>query len=230
MSTFASSASATSNVHLSNHPLIAHKMTLLRDRSTPPHEFRRLLKEITFFLGYDATRALRTKTHQVTTPMDMGCTGNKVADAIAVIPVLRSGLPMADGMLELIPTAAVHHIGMYRAKDSPLPVQYYNRLPRDCTCDIAFIVDPCVASSNTLNAICSIVKKWGAKRIVVIACVGSRDGVSAISAKHPDVELHIAAIDEQLSPSGMILPGIGDSGDRAFGTPVEVELAGSASA
>ncbi len=136
--------------------------------------------------------------------------------------VVRSGLPMADGVLELIPTAAVHHIGMYRTKDSLLPVQYYNRLPKHCNCDVAFIVDPCIATSNTLNAICSIVKKWGAKRIVVLAAIGSRDGVAKISEMHPDVEVHIAAIDETLSADGMILPGIGDSGDRSFGTSDEV--------
>ena len=130
---------------------------------------------------------------------------------------------MADGMLELIPTASVHHIGMYRAKESLLPVQYYNRLPKDYACDIAYIVDPCIATSNTLNAICSIVKKWGAKRIVVIAAVASRDGVARISEKHPDVEIHVAAVDDVLSADGMIIPGIGDSGDRAFGTPVEPE-------
>jgi uracil phosphoribosyltransferase len=128
---------------------------------------------------------------------------------------------MADGMLELLPTASVHHIGMYRAKDSTLPVQYYNRLPRDASCDIAFVVDPCIASSNTLCAICAILKKWGAKKIVIIAALGSRDGIAKLTEKHPDVEIHIAAIDDTLSESGMILPGIGDSGDRAFGTPAD---------
>ena len=146
-------------------------------------------------------------------------------DGMLVCVIVRSGLAMADGMLELIPTAAVHHIGMYRAKDSLLPVQYYNRLPRGQACDIAFIVDPCIATSNTLNAICSIVKQWGAKKIVVIAAIGSKDGVARICEKHPDVEIHIAAIDNELSEGGMILPGIGDSGDRAFGTPVDEENA-----
>ena len=138
------------------------------------------------------------------------------------IIIVRSGLPMADGVLELIPTAEVHHIGMYRNKDSPLPVQYYNRLPKNCNCDVAFVLDPCIASSVTLNAVCAIVKKWGAKRIVVLAAVGSRVGVNKIAEMHPDVEVHIAAIDEQLSESGMILPGIGDSGDRSFGTEAKV--------
>jgi len=211
------------NVHVSNHPLISHKMTLLRDVKTQAHEFRRILKEITFFLGYDATRSLSSKHVTVTTPMDVDFEGTKVADSVAIIPVLRSGLAMADGMLELLPTAAVHHIGMYRAKESLLPVQYYNRLPRDAACDIAYIVDPCIATSNTLNAICSIVKKWGAKRIVVIAAVASRDGIVKISEKHPDVEIHVAAIDNILSEDGMIIPGIGDSGDRAFGTPIDGE-------
>ena len=135
--------------------------------------------------------------------------------------IVRSGLSMADGMLELLPTASVHHIGMYRAKDSTLPVQYYNRLPRDQSCDIAYVVDPCIASSNTLCAIVSILKKWGAKKIVIIAALGSKCGISKLTAAHPDVELYVAAIDDNLSEQGMILPGIGDSGDRAFGTPAD---------
>ena len=128
---------------------------------------------------------------------------------------------MTDALLDLIPKAAVHHIGMYRSKGSLLPVQYYNRLPRDHNCDVAFITDPCIATSNTLNAVISIVKRWGAKQVIVIAAIGAKAGVEKVAQTHPDVEVFIAAVDEQLDEDGMIIPGIGDAGDRQFGTPFE---------
>lgn len=125
---------------------------------------------------------------------------------------------MAEGMLDLIPNAAVHHIGMYRSKLSNLPVQYYNRLPRNEPCDVAFVVDPCIATSNTLHAVVSILKRWGAKRIVVISAIAARPGVTRLMNDHPDVEVYVGAVDEALNESGMIVPGIGDAGDRQFGT------------
>lgn len=121
-------------------------------------------------------------------------------------------------MVDLMPTAEVHHIGMYRAKDSLLPVQYYNRLPRDEACDTAFICDPCIATSNTIQAVCSIVKKWGAKRIVVIAAIGAQAGVDKLLAAHPTVEVYIGQVDSVLNDHGYIIPGIGDAGDRQFKT------------
>jgi uracil phosphoribosyltransferase len=207
--------------HVATHPLIAHKLTLLRDKDTKPFEFRRLLREITFYLGFEATRNIGTSTHNVTTPMGAEFAGKKIADDVAIIPILRAGLTMADGMLDLIPTAAVHHIGMFRSKISHMPVQYYNRLPHDKACDIAYVVDPCVATSNTLHAVVSILKKWGAKRIVVIAAVGCRAGITKLSSDHPDIEIFIGDLDDELSEAGMIVPGIGDAGDRQFGTPHE---------
>ena len=130
---------------------------------------------------------------------------------------------MSDGLLDLLPRASVHHIGMYRAKDSLLPVQYYNRLPKNEICDVAYIVDPCIATSGTINAVCSIVKRWGAKKIVVIAAIGARIGVEKLLLQHPDIELYIGAIDDVLSSDGMILPGIGDAGDRQFATRDELD-------
>lgn len=123
---------------------------------------------------------------------------------------------MADGMLEIIPNASVHHIGMYKTKCADMPVQYYNRLPRDRTCDVAYVVDPCIATSNTLNAVCSILKTWGAKRIVVVSVIATRAGIDRLMGQHPDVDLHVGCIDEL--DGGKIVPGIGDSGDRLFGT------------
>jgi len=196
-------------------------MTKLRNVNTPPDEFRRKLKEITFYLGYEATRGLNLTSTTIQTPMGE-FEGSKITDNVAIIPVLRAGLSMADGMLELLPNAAVHHIGMYRAKESLLPIQYYNRLPKGTTCDVAYIVDPCIATANTINAVVSILKRWGAKKIVVIAAVGSRTGVNRLLELHPQVDVIIGAIDENISEDGMILPGIGDAGDRQFGTQDEI--------
>mmetsp|Transcript_8524 Transcript_8524/g.12725 ORF Transcript_8524/g.12725 Transcript_8524/m.12725 type:complete len:253 (-) Transcript_8524:145-903(-) len=212
-----------SNINVVSHPVIAHKLTLLRNKDTKPHEFRQLLKEITFYLGYEATRNTATASTDVKTPLGVTFSGTKIAEKIAVIPILRAGITMADGMLDLIPTAAVHHIGMFRSKISHMPVQYYNRLPHDSPCDVAYVVDPCIATSNTIHAVVSILKKWGARRIVVIAAVGCRAGVTKLSKDHPDISIHIGDLDSELNDAGMIVPGIGDAGDRQFGTPFEEE-------
>lgn len=146
--------------------------------------------------------------------------GTEISDNIAIIPILRAGLIMGDGVLDLIPTAHVHHIGMFRSNVSNLPVQYYNRLPRDQPCDTAFIVDPCVATSNTLHAVVGICKKWGAKKVVVLAAVGSRAGLTRLANDHPDIAIHVGSCNDDLNEQGMLIPGLGDSGDRQFGTPV----------
>lgn len=124
-------------------------------------------------------------------------------------------------MLDLLPNASIHHIGMFRSKDSLIPVQYYNRLPKDHVSDIAYVLDPCIATSNTLNAVCSILKTWGCKHIVIVAAIATRSGIEKLQHNHPDVVIHVAAVDNELSEAGIILPGIGDSGDRLFGTPCD---------
>eukprot|EP01039_Chlorochromonas_danica_P004640 gene4640-5082_t len=210
-------------LHVASHPLIAHKMTHLRNITTNSYDFRRVLKELTYFLGYEATRGLNLQTEKIRTPMEVDFEGSKLADNVAIVPILRAGLCMADAMLDLMPRATVHHIGMYRAKESLLPIQYYNRLPKNEKCDVAFVVDPCIATANTIHAVVSILKKWGAKKIVVVCAVGSKVGVDRLMELHPDVDLYLGAMDPDLSPTGMILPGIGDAGDRQFRTPHEVQ-------
>lgn len=173
--------------------------------------------------------------------MDLPFNGCKVSEKIAIIPILRAGtilhfqqhlnksltyindigLTMSESMLELMPKAAVHHIGMYRSKSHGIPIQYYNRLPRDQSCDVAYVVDPCIASSNTVSAVVSILKKWGAKRVVIISAVAAQAGLDKLMEKHPDIGVYVGAVDANISDSGMILPGIGDAGDRSFGTPAE---------
>lgn len=204
---------------VADHPLIHHKMTLMRSKSTNAQDFRRLIREVTYHLGYEATKDLKTSKREVETPLKRKFNGSAIASEVAIIPILRAGLGMGDTMLDLVPMAATHHIGMYRAKGSLMPVQYYNRLPRDKPCDVAYVMDPCIATSNTIRAVVSILKRWGAKKVVVIAAIGSKKGVDDLMAKHPDVDLHIGALDNKLSEDGMILPGLGDAGDRMFSTP-----------
>lgn len=208
---------------IADHPLLQHKMTILRNQTTSTQDFRKILKEITFYLGYEASRNVKLASETITTPMQVTFEGKKLGDKIAIIPILRAGLAMADGMLELMPRAAVHHIGMFRVKESLMPIQYYNRLPKDGECDIAYVVDPCIASSNTIHAVLTILKKWGAKKIVVVSAIASTVGIEKLENLHPDVDVHVAAIDKELSDKGMIMPGIGDAGDRQFGTPWDEE-------
>ena len=206
---------------ITNHPIINQKMTLLRDRNTVSVDFRRLVKEITFYLGYEACKNLNTKKRDVTTPMGVTYHGSTISDNVCIIPILRAGLSMSESMMELLPRAAVHHIGMYRATGCDMPVQYYNRLPADHDTDVAIICDPCIASSNTLTSVCSIVKRWGAKKIIVVAALASKAGLEKLQGSHPDVEIIVAQVDDKLSEAGMILPGIGDAGDRLFDTPLD---------
>ena len=218
-SQMATSSITAGRIHVSTHPLISRKMTLLRDKNTSSVDFRRILREITFYLGYEASRTLTTSVQEVTTPNNVVHKGVTLVDSVAIIPILRAGLGMSDAMVELMPKSSVHHIGMFRSKGSLLPTQYYNRLPKDEPCDIAYIVDPCIATSNTIQAVCSIVKRWGAKKVIVIAAIGAKAGVDKLLEVHPDVEVYIGEIDDVLSADGMILPGIGDAGDRLFATP-----------
>ena len=203
---------------INDHPLIKHKMTILRDVTTSTKDFRSVLKEITFYLGYEASRELEIQSKSINTPLT-SFEGSKLAETISIIPILRAGLGMSETMSELIPSAAIHHIGMYRCKTSMLPIQYYNRLPRDKISDVSFIMEPCIATSNTIHAVINILKRWGCKKIIIISAIGAKSGVDRVLDAHPDVSIYIGAIDEHLSESGMIIPGIGDAGDRQFGTP-----------
>ena len=164
---------------------------------------------------------LTTKPVQLTVPVGhdhVDCTGKALKERVALVPILRSGLGMIDSMMELLPNAGVHHIGMYRK--GTMPVQYYNRLPKKCESDVAFILDPIIATSSTVMSVISILKKWGVPKIHVISVVGSESGVKTISETHPDVQITVGTIDTELSEDGVLIPGIGDAGDRLFGTPM----------
>lgn len=220
-----------SNVHVSSHPVLFHKITILRSSKTSPGTFRSVLREVTYHLGYEATKTLRFRSNlPVTVPLgkesqsaheelrDADC-GVRLVDKIALVPILRSGLGMTDSMLELLPNSAVHHIGMYRTPGAQTaPVQYFNRLPRDCTSDVAYIMDPMIGSAATVMAVVSILKKWGVPKIHVVTVVASKAGLDLLSATHPDVEVTVGVIDPTLTECGIVLPGMGDVGDRLFGT------------
>ena len=236
-------------IYCSNHPVLAHKLTKLRDKRTDCTIFRHILREVTFYLGYvfqnvwtlipdiyiylymgnhqqtlrycsrryEATHDFDTKSKQIETPF-ASHDGSELATRVALVPILRAGLGMVEPMLDLIPQAKVHHIGMYRTKDSLLPIQYYNKLPKECQTDVAVILEPMIATAATIHATVSIVKFWGAKRIKILTAVASTQGLKEMYDKHPDVEIYVGAIDARVSDVGKVLPGMGDVGDRQFGT------------
>eukprot|EP00934_Nitzschia_sp_Nitz4_P004204 Nitzschia sp. Nitz4//scaffold49_size126201//23612//24619//NITZ4_003631-RA/size126201-augustus-gene-0.1-mRNA-1//1//CDS//3329553116//4194//frame0 len=219
------------NVSVSKHPVLFHKISILRSSATPSGQFRSVLRELTYHLGYEATKDLNTRPIPVSVDVGkegaatgnndndhlMDCKGHKIADKIALIPILRSGLGMTTGMLELLPTAAVYHIGMYRIPGAK-PVQYFNRLPRKCTSDVAFVVDPVIGSAETMLATLAILKKWGVAKIHVISVVASKQGLTKIQELFPDVQVTVGMVDEILTDNGMVLPGLGDCGQRLYAT------------
>ena len=206
------------NVHCSGHPLLQHKMTLLRDRKTTTRDFRHLMRELTLYLGYEATTEITLRPRKVEGTLGP-VAGHKLSDKIAIVPILRGGLGMIDAMTEILPNAAVYHIGMFsNHRSSSLPIQYYNRLPKekDQVADLTFVLDPLIATAGTCSATVSQLKKWGTKKIVVIGVVGATKGLHKLMQAHPDIKVHVAAIDEAVSEDGHILPGIGDASERLF--------------
>ncbi|HKP51890.1 MAG TPA: uracil phosphoribosyltransferase [Chloroflexia bacterium] len=204
-------------VIVSNHPLIQHKLALMRAATTEPKKFREVVREITSLLIYEATLDLATEEIDVQTPLATmkGC---KLAERIGLVPILRAGVGMVDAALDLIPTAQVWHIGLYRDHRTLLPVEYYNKLPVEPTVDICLVLDPMLATAGSATATVKILKDWGARRIKYVGLIAAPEGVERFHAEHPDVPIHIAAIDTHLNDVGYIVPGLGDAGDRQFGT------------
>jgi uracil phosphoribosyltransferase len=204
-------------VIVSNHPLIQHKLALMRSATTEPKKFREVVREITSLLMYEATLDLATEEIDVQTPLATmkGC---KLAERIGLVPILRAGVGMVDAALDLIPTAQVWHIGLYRDHRTLLPVEYYNKLPVEPTVDICLVLDPMLATAGSATATVKVLKDWGAKRIKYVGLIAAPEGVEHFHAEHPDVPIHIAAIDSHLNDVGYIVPGLGDAGDRQFGT------------
>ncbi|MDA8202897.1 MAG: uracil phosphoribosyltransferase [Chloroflexi bacterium] len=204
-------------VHVSHHPAILHKLALLRDVRTEPKKFRELVREISWLLGYEALADARLRDVPVRTPMEE-TVGDELADRIGLVPILRAGLGMLDAMLELMPTAQVWHLGLFRDERTLRPVEYYNKLPDSATVDVCLILDPMLATGGSATAAIEVLKRWGAVRIKLLNLIAAPEGIRAVTEAHPDVEVHCAAVDRQLNERGYILPGLGDAGDRQFGT------------
>lgn len=205
------------NVYVSQHPLVQHKQTLLRWTETEPKKFRELVREITQFLIYEATADLQLSPRQVMTPL-APYAGVRIGDRIGLVPILRAGLGMVDPVLELIPTARVWHLGLYRDHKTLEPVAYYNKLPNQPDIDLCLILDPMLATGGSATAAVEVLKAWGAARIKFLGLIAAPEGVARLSQAHPDVPIHLAALDEQLNEQAYIVPGLGDAGDRQFGT------------
>ncbi len=210
-------------VHVSNHPLIRHKVTKMRDLRTEPKKFRELIREVAILLAYEATQDLALAETPVTTPL-AETTGHELKDKIGLVPILRAGLGMVEGFWEMMPAAEVWHIGLYRDERTLYPVSYYNKLPVSPTVEVVLILDPMLATGGSATECVSILKKWGARRIKYIGIIGAPEGIKKLTETHPDVEVYLAAVDERLTgagdnfPPGYIMPGLGDAGDRQFGT------------
>jgi uracil phosphoribosyltransferase len=204
-------------VHISNHPLVQHKLTLLRDAHTNSTLFRQLVRELAILLCYEATADLTLKPIEVETPMGPA-EGAELQETIGLVPVLRAGLGMVNGVWEMMPSAEVWHIGLYRDEHTLHPVEYYNKLPVDPRVQVCLILDPMLATGGSATATASLLKDWGARRIKFVGLIAAPEGIQAMREAHPDVPLHLAAVDERLNDVGFILPGLGDAGDRQFGT------------
>ena len=206
-----------SNVHESTHPLVAHKLTKMRDINTSPKKFRELVREISALITYEATQDLGVSSIQITTPMGE-TQGVELGDKIGLVPILRAGLGMVEGVWGLMPNAEVWHIGLYRDERTLQPVEYYNKLPIAPTVQVCLVLDPMLATGGSAVATVDILKKWGVGRIKFVGLLAAPEGVAAIQKHHPEVPIYVAAIDEGLNDIGYIVPGLGDAGDRQFGT------------
>jgi len=205
------------NLHVSQHPAVRHKLGILRAERTEPKKFREVVRELSWLLGYEALGDARMRPLDVKTPLEI-MAGEELADRIGLIPILRAGLGMVDAMLELMPTAEVWHLGLFRDERTLRPVEYYNKLPDSATVDLCLILDPMLATGGSASAAIEVLKRWGAVRIKLVNLIAAPEGVEAVTTAHPDVEIYCAALDRQLNEKGYIQPGLGDAGDRQFGT------------
>ncbi len=205
------------HVYVSSHPLVLHKLSFLRSIDTDHRSFRELVRELALLLCYEATRDLQLTPEKVMTPMGEAA-GFRTTDTIGLVPILRAGLGLVDGVMELLPNVQVWHIGLYRDEKTLRPVEYYNKLPTEPTVNVCLVLDPMLATGGSAVATVDILKDWGVSRIKFVGLIAAPEGVERLASAHPDVPIHVAAIDEQLNDVGFIVPGLGDAGDRQFGT------------
>ncbi|HEV8687276.1 MAG TPA: uracil phosphoribosyltransferase [Gaiellaceae bacterium] len=212
------SATATGRLTHVTHPLVQHKLSYLRDKSTPTVHFRKLVEEVTLLLVYEATKEFPTEEVEIETPLERTRVPRIAGKKVAVCPVLRAGVGMLDGVLSLISSARVGFIGMYRDEETLEAVQYFVKLPEDMSDRDAIVLDPMLATGNSSTAAITVVKEAGAKSVVLVCLVAAPPGIDRVHAEHPDVHIVCAAIDRGLNERGFIVPGLGDAGDRLYGT------------
>ena len=206
------------NVHIMDHPLIHHKLAVLRNKDTSVKEFRELVNEISGLMCYEATRNLPTMDVEVETPVAVARCKMLAGKKLAIVPILRAGLGMVDALVDLIPSAKIGHIGLYRDPETHEPVEYYCKLPEDIGNRVTFVVDPMLATGGSAVAAIDFLKKHGCRNIIMMNIIGCPEGIRRVQEAHPDVEMYLAACDERLNDHAYIVPGLGDAGDRIFGT------------
>ena len=207
-----------STVHVFDHPLITHKLSLMRDKNTGPKEFRELLNEISMLMAYEVTRDLPLEEVEIETPICRTMTKVLQGKKLAIVPILRAGLGMVDGFISLVPAAKVGHIGLYRDPETLQPVEYYCKLPSDAEEREILLVDPMLATGGSSSAAIGFLKKRGCHNIRLVSLIASPEGVERVQKDHPDVDIFVAGMDSHLNEHGYIVPGLGDAGDRLFGT------------
>ncbi len=207
-----------SKLHVIDHPLIAHKLTYMRRKETGSKDFRELLDEIAMLMGYEVTRDLPLEDVEIETPLQKMTSKVISGKKLAIVPILRAGLGMVDGLLELVPVAKVGHIGLYRDPETHLPIEYYCKLPMDISERIVIVVDPMLATGGSASDALTKLKERGCTNLRLMCLVAAPEGIAAVQNAHPDVDIYVAAVDEKLNEHAYILPGLGDAGDRLFGT------------
>jgi uracil phosphoribosyltransferase len=208
------------NLHISQHPLVLHRLGPLRDRATPTPEFRRLVHELAQMLFFEATRDLRLVAGTVATPL-ADCPVQRLGERIGLVPILRAGLGMAEAISDIFPEAQVWHLGLYRDHQTLKPITYYSKLSGQSQLDLCYVVDPMLATGGSAVAALSLLKEWGLRRIRYLALIAAPEGVREMDRAHPDVDIYLAALDSHLNEHSYIVPGLGDAGDRQFGTHTE---------
>ena len=206
-----------SELHVIDHPLIVHKLSIMRNKKTGSKDFRELLNEIAMLMGYELTRDLPLEDIEIETPICKMTAKTVSGKKLAIVPILRAGLGMVDGLQSLVPVAKVGHIGLYRDPDTHEPVEYYCKMPKDIADRFTIIVDPMLATGGSAKDAITMVKRRGATKIVFMCLVAAPEGVKAVQDAHPDVDIYTAALDEKLNENAYIVPGLGDAGDRIFG-------------
>ena len=206
-----------SNVYVSQHPLVRHKLSILRDVQTEPKKFRQVVKEIAGLLAYEATADLSTVRINIQTPLAVAAC-EELHEKIGLVPVLRAGLGMVEGIWELMPSSEVWHIGLYRDEHTLKPVEYYNKLPVEPRVQVCLILDPMLATGGSATATVDLLKRWGVTKIKFVGLIAAPEGIANMQRQHPDVPIYVACVDDHLNEKGYIVPGLGDAGDRQFGT------------